>query len=111
VIVAGIGTMTLGLAGTIPVAVAGLVAISFAATSSIALMNTLLQELAHDEMRGRVLGMYGLAFMGTFPIGNLLAGTLAGLLSASATLAITGAVLTIAGVTITATRPRLRAME
>jgi len=74
-------------------------------------MNTLLQELVDDEMRGRVLGMYGLAFMGTFPVGNLLVGTLAGLSSASAALALAGAALTVAGVVIAATRPRLRALE
>ena len=111
VITSGAATMMLGLARSVPVAVLALMALSFAATSSIALMNTLLQELADDRMRGRVLGMYGVAFMGTFPIGNLLAGTVAGLLSASATLAITGAILVIAGVAITVTRPRLRALE
>lgn len=111
VITTGVATMTLGLARTLPVAVPALVALSFAATSSIALMNTLLQELVEDRMRGRVLGMYGLAFMGTFPIGNLMSGTLAGLLSASTALALTGTVLAAAGVTIAATRPRLRALE
>ncbi|MGH7570591.1 MAG: MFS transporter [Gemmatimonadota bacterium] len=111
VIAAGLATMTLGLARSLPVAVPALVVLSFAATSSIALMNTLLQELAEDRMRGRVLGMYGLAFMGTFPIGNLLSGTLAELTSASTTLALTGAVLATAGIAIAATRPRLRALE
>ncbi|MGH7543588.1 MAG: MFS transporter, partial [Gemmatimonadota bacterium] len=110
-IATGVGVLALGLSRTIVLAVPALVVISFSATSSIALMNTLLQELVDDEMRGRVLGMYGLAFMGTFPIGNLLAGTLAGLTSASTTLALTGAALTIAVVVIAATRPRLRALE
>jgi MFS family permease len=107
----GVGVLALGLSRTIAVAVPALVVISFSATSSIALMNTLLQELVDDEMRGRVLGMYGLAFMGTFPVGNLLVGTLAGLTSASAALALAGAALTVAGVVIAATRPRLRALE
>jgi hypothetical protein len=107
----GVGVLALGLSRTIAVTVPALVVISFSATSSIALMNTLLQELVDDEMRGRVLGMYGLAFMGTFPIGNLLAGTLAGLTSASTALALTGAALTVAGVVIAATRPRLRKLE
>jgi hypothetical protein len=62
-------------------------------------------------MRGRVLGMYGLAFMGTFPIGNLLAGTLAGLTSASTTLALTGGALSVVSVVIAAKNPRLREFE
>lgn len=111
VIATGAATAALGLARSLPVAVPALVVLSFAATSSIALMNTLLQELVDDRMRGRVLGMYGLAFMGTFPIGNLMAGSLAGLLSASTALALTGTVLTAAGAIVAATKPRLRALE
>ncbi len=106
----GFATSALGLANTLVVAVIALVMISFAATASIALMNTLLQELVDDEMRGRVLSMYGLAFMGTFPIGNLLAGTIARYSSASATLAVTGAILAASGVYIAATRRRVRAI-
>ena len=46
---------------------ASLVGIGFFATSGVALSNTLLQELVDDAMRGRVLSMFGLAFMGSFP--------------------------------------------
>jgi MFS family permease len=111
VIAAGAGVLVLGLSRTVALAVPSLIVISFAATSSIALMNTLLQELVHDEMRGRVLGMYGLAFMGTFPIGNLLAGILAGLTSASTSLALTGGALSVVSVVIAAKNPRLREFE
>lgn len=111
VIAAGVGTAGLGLARSPVVAAVTLVVISFAATSAIALMNTLLQELVDDSMRGRVLSMYGLAFMGTFPLGNLLAGSLAGLLSASTALLLTGTLLAATGVYIAATRPRLRELE
>lgn len=55
--------------------------------------------------------MFGLAFMGTFPIANLLAGALAGLTSASTTLAVTGAALAVIVTGIAITRPRLRALE
>lgn len=111
VLLAGLATAALGLARSPLVAGATLVALSFAATSSIALMNTLLQELVDDDMRGRVMGMYGLAFMGTFPIGNLLAGTLAAVLTASNALALSGAMLALATVVVGAIRPRLRAAE
>ncbi|HUP00843.1 MAG TPA: MFS transporter [Gemmatimonadota bacterium] len=111
VIAAGVGTAGLGLARTPLFAGVTLVVISFSATSAIALMNTLLQELVDDRMRGRVLSMYALAFMGTFPIGNLLAGGLAGLLSASAALLLTGVALVAAGAVIAATRASLRRLE
>jgi MFS family permease len=103
--------MVLGLAREPLVAGAALVGIGFSATSAVALTNTLLQELVHDEMRGRVLSMFGLAFMGTFPIGNLLAGTVAGAFSASFTLALSGGALVLAVVAIAVLRPRLRALE
>lgn len=109
--VAGLATAGLGFSREPLQAALALVALSFTATSAIALMNTLLQELVDDAMRGRVLSMYGLAFMGTFPIGNLLAGSLAGLWSASTSLILTGTLLTAAVAFIAWTRPRLRALE
>ncbi|HET6638476.1 MAG TPA: MFS transporter [Gemmatimonadota bacterium] len=110
-IATGLATMTLGLARSPLAAAIALVAIGFSATSAVALTNTLLQELVDDAMRGRVLSMFGLAFMGTFPVANLLAGTLAGLTSASVTLAVTGALLAIVVGAIAWARPRLRALE
>lgn len=108
---AGLATLVLGLAREPLVGAAALVGIGFSATSAVALTNTLLQELVHDEMRGRVLSMFGLAFMGTFPIGNLLAGVMAGAFSPSFTLAISGGALALAAIAIAVTMPRLRALE
>jgi MFS family permease len=109
--VSGLAVMTLGIAREPVVAGAALVGVGFAATSSIALTNTLLQELVHDEMRGRVLSMFGLAFMGTFPLGNLLAGTIAAATSASTTLALTGGVLFVSIAMIAVLTPRLRDLD
>ena len=39
--------------------------------------NTLLQTLADDDKRGRIMAMFAMCFMGTVPIGSLLSGTLA----------------------------------
>ena len=39
-------------------------------------LNALLQHLADDEMRGRVMSIYSTAFLGLPPIGSLLAGSL-----------------------------------
>lgn len=40
-------------------------------------INTLLQTLVRDEMRGRVMSMYALTFLGLPPIGSLMVGALA----------------------------------
>jgi MFS family permease len=43
-------------------------------------VSTLLQTLAQDEMRGRMMSMYALAFVGLQPVGGLLIGALADLI-------------------------------
>jgi MFS family permease len=45
-------------------------------------VNTLLQTLVRDEMRGRVMSMYALAFIGLPPVGSLLVGALADVVGA-----------------------------
>ena len=42
----------------------------------VATINTLLQHLAEDSMRGRVMSIYSTAFLGLPPIGSLIAGLL-----------------------------------
>jgi MFS family permease len=44
----------------------------------VATVNTLLQHLAADEMRGRVMSIYTMSFLGLAPIGSLITGSLAG---------------------------------
>ncbi|HEV7553098.1 MAG TPA: MFS transporter [Candidatus Angelobacter sp.] len=44
---------------------------------SVATVNSLLQHLAEDHMRGRVMSIYSTAFLGLPPIGCLIAGSMA----------------------------------
>jgi MFS family permease len=44
---------------------------------TIGSINTLLQTIADDDKRGRVMSFYAMSLMGTMPIGNLLAGAVA----------------------------------
>jgi len=46
-------------------------------TSSSSLINTLMQERAPDRLRGRVISLYALAWLGLVPVGNLQAGAVA----------------------------------
>lgn len=57
--------------------------------------NTLVQMLVPDQLRGRVMSVYTLMFMGTMPFGSLLAGTLAQIYGTSAAV-ILGASVTLA---------------
>lgn len=71
--------------------------------------NTLLQSLAEERLRGRVMGFQALAFMGTMPFGNLLAGALAARFGPQATLVGGGLVCSAAGVVFWLGLPRFHA--
>ena len=55
-------------------------------------MGTMLQLLSYDEMRGRVLGIYGLTF-GFTPVGGFFAGSVATVLGAPVAVAIGGVLI------------------
>jgi predicted MFS family arabinose efflux permease len=55
-----------------------------ALVTAFSTLNSLVQEKSPDELRGRVLSIYGLAFRGGMPIGSLIAGFLVGPLGALA---------------------------
>ena len=71
--------------------------LGFAFVCSIAITNTLLQKLVTDQMRGRVMSMFVLSFIGTLPIGNLVAGSASTHFGPQPTLAVGGfVVMTVA---------------
>ena len=53
-----------------------LVAAGFMLTTSFSTLNSLVQEMAPEALRGRVLSIFGLAFRGGGPVGSLVAGFL-----------------------------------
>lgn len=61
-------------------------------------INTLLQTTTEERMRGRVMSFYAMALMGTQPIGNLIAGSVASGIGIHWTMVIGGAVTFIAGI-------------
>ena len=66
----------------------------------IAASNTLIQAMVPDRLRGRVLAVYSMMFMGMAPIGSLLAGILAEPVGAPATVAIGGAACLAGGLAL-----------
>ncbi len=63
----------------------------FGAMVNMAACNTILQTVVDEDKRGRVMGFYTMAFLGTMPFGSLLAGILATRIGAPATLLLGGA--------------------
>ncbi len=62
-----------------------------------ALVTSLVQLTATDDMRGRVMSVYNVAFRGGMPIGNLAAGELIPIFSAPVVLGAAGFLLTVLG--------------
>ncbi|MDT7604226.1 MAG: hypothetical protein QOF61_2223 [Acidobacteriota bacterium] len=69
-----------------------LVPAGFSMMIQMAASNTLIQAMVPDKLRGRVMAVYSMMFMGMAPIGALLAGVLANRLGAPHTVALGGAV-------------------
>ncbi len=63
-----------------------------------AMINSLVQQLAPEELRGRIMSVQNTAFRGAMPLGNLAAGSLAGHLGAPLIVALNGAALGVIAV-------------
>jgi len=85
-----------------------LFALGFAIVCSVAVTNTLLQKLVTDEMRGRVMSMFMLSFIGAMPIGNLIAGAASHRFGVQRTLAAGGLIIAIFATIVLVRSPRLR---
>lgn len=73
----GLGMIGFSYSRLIPVSMGLLVLTGFTMMLQMASSNTLIQTLADEDKRGRVMSLYTMAFMGTAPIGSLIAGTIA----------------------------------
>lgn len=62
---------------SLPLSLAALVGAGLGFMVQNAMTNTLVQTSVPDHLRGRVMSVYMLVFLGLFPIGSLLAGTIA----------------------------------
>ena len=76
--------------------------------ATIASVNTLIQTLADEDKRGRVMSFYAMALLGISPIGNLCAGTIASAIGVSHTLLWGGIITVILGIWFELVRPSLR---
>lgn len=77
--------------------------VGLSSISMLASTNTLLQTLAPDHLRGRVLGFYTTCFLGVTPIGSMVMGSLAAEYGAPLTLA-AGALLCLMVASLTLAR-------
>jgi predicted MFS family arabinose efflux permease len=91
----GIFIIGFSFSKSMPLSLATLFGSGFAIVFSVAVVNTLLQKLVTDEMRGRVMSMFILSFIGTLPFGNLMAGAASNRFGAPHTLALGGLIVSL----------------
>ena len=68
-----------------------LIPVGYSVMLQMAATNTLLQTMSPDRLRGRVMALYSMMFMGMAPVGSLVAGFAAERLGAPLTMAMGGA--------------------
>jgi MFS family permease len=85
-----------------------LMPVGFTMMVEMAASNTLIQAMVPDHLRGRVMAVYSMMFMGMAPIGALVAGSLAHSLGAPRTVLLGGAVCIVGAVVFALRLPKLR---
>lgn len=96
------------LSRSFALSVALLVVAGCAMMVQMASSNTLIQAMVPDELRGRVMAVYSMMFMGMGPLGALAAGSIAESFGAPRTVAVGGAITLLAAVAFGLRLPVLR---
>jgi MFS family permease len=109
-VVFGCGLAAFSFSGTLALSLLLLVVVGAGFMVTLASSNTILQTLVREDMRGRVMAFYTMAFMGTAPFGSLMAGGLASRIGAPRTILFGGLACIAGGVAFSRHLPRLRAL-
>ncbi len=86
----GLGTIAFALSRDLGLSCLLMVPIGFSMMTQMALSNTLVQAMAPDRLRGRIMSFHSMMFMGMAPIGALLSGALAKAIGAPGTVVMGG---------------------
>lgn len=104
----GLALMAFAFCERLLPALACLLVAGFALMVQMAASNTVLQTIVDEDKRGRVMSLYTMAFMGTAPLGSLLAGFLGDALGVSVAVLLAGAGCVLGSVLFLVHYPALR---
>jgi len=104
----GIALIGFSFSTTLWLSMALLIVAGFAIMINLAATNTVLQTIVDEDKRGRVMGLYTMAFLGTAPLGSLLAGWLAEMMGAPNMVRLGGACCVLGSALFAVQLPRLR---
>lgn len=104
----GLALIAFSLSKSFWLSAAILIVVGGAMIVQMASSNTLIQAMVPDQLRGRVMAVYSMMFMGMAPFGALIAGALAGSIGAPATVRLGGVVSLLGGAVFAWRLPGLR---
>jgi len=93
----GIGVSGFALSRFVPLACVMLFFAGAAMMGVFAMVNSLVQLIVTNQMRGRIMSVYNLSFRSGMPMGNLIAGWLVPIFTAPVVLGVNGALLIFLG--------------
>jgi predicted MFS family arabinose efflux permease len=106
----GAGISAFALSKSLPVSETFLVLVGASMMAVFATVNSLVQLITTNEMRGRVMSVYNFAFRGGMPMGNLLSGWLVPLFTAPVVLSVNGFLLILLALYFLLVQRRLAAL-
>jgi len=97
IILFGSGLILFSFSRNLVLSMALMVPVGMGSAMQITACQTLIQAMVDDEMRGRVMSFYTMAFMGTVPFGGMLYGLLSDRITAPTTVLVGGLFCVAAG--------------
>ena len=109
-ILMGVGITGFALSRSVPLTFALMFLNGASMVGVFAMVNSLVQLITTNEMRGRVMSVYSFAFRGGMPMGNLVAGWLVPIFTAPTVVAVDGLLLTALGLYFLLVHRRIAAL-
>jgi MFS family permease len=106
---AGIGVTVFALSPWLPLSLLAIAFTGFGVVVNGMSVSTMIQTIVDDRLRGRIMGIFSMAFLGMYPLGSLAGGALAAVVGAPATLALGGCICTAGALLLWRRMPALRA--
>ncbi len=106
----GAGISAFALSKSVPFSGSVIVLVGAAMMAVFATVNSLVQLITTNEMRGRVMSVYNFAFRGGMPMGNLLSGWLVPMFTAPVVLGVNGLLLVLLALYFLLVQRRLAAL-
>ena len=105
----GLALILFGLSHVLWVSLLLMLLVGFGLLQCVTGINTILQSLAPEDMRGRVMSYYTMAFFGAAPVGSLLVSVLADRIGAPTAVALTGAACIVGSIWFALELPKVTA--